>query len=132
MNDYRYLDQKRLKVFLYLLDDVFVHTSWLFLFSHEVCVLFLPTNLTNIHEYSYIAIARMNCHPEESTSIAREDSCRFVSISGNIIHRWLVRALSSPTRLIVLPHEYHEYPQILIHRYCSYESPSGGKHKRSA
>ena len=82
MNDYRYLDQKRVKMFLYLSDDVFVPTNWLFLFSHEVCVLFLPTNLANIHKFSYIAIARMNCHPEESTSAAREDSCRFVSFVG--------------------------------------------------
>ena len=81
MNDYRYLDQKRVKVFLYLSDDVFVPTNCLFLFSHEVCVLFLPTNLANIH-YSYIAIARMNRHPEESTSVAR---ARFVIICA---HSW--------------------------------------------
>ena len=80
MNDYRYLDPKRVKMFLYLSDDVFVPTNWLFLFSHEVCVLFLPTNFTNTHEFSYIAIARMNRHLEETTSVAREDSCRFVGL----------------------------------------------------
>ena len=41
MNDYRYLDQKRVKMFLYLSDDVFVPTNWLFYFS---------TNFTNNHE----------------------------------------------------------------------------------
>ena len=77
MNDYRYLDQKQVKMFLYPSDDVFVTTNWLFLFSHKVCVLFFPTNITNIQKYSYIAIARMNRHPEESTSAAR---ARFVQI----------------------------------------------------
>ena len=50
VSNHRYLDQKWVKVFLYLSDDVFVPTNWLFLFSHEVCVLFLPTNLANYHE----------------------------------------------------------------------------------
>ena len=68
-------------MFLYPSDDVFVPTNWLFLFSHEVCVLFLPTNLANIHEYSYIAIARMNRHPEETTSAAR---ARFVIICAHL------------------------------------------------
>ena len=82
MNDYRYLDPKRVKMFLYPSDDVFVPTNWLFLFSHEVCVLFLPTKVTDDHEVSYIAIARMNCHPEKSTSVAR---ARFVIICA---HSW--------------------------------------------
>ena len=70
MNDYRYLNPKRVKMFLYPSDDVFVPTNWLF---------YSPT--------------------------------KYVSCSS---------------------HEFSEYPQILIHRYCSYELPSGGKHKRSA
>ena len=53
--NHRYLDPKRVKMFVYLSDDVFVPTNWLFLFSHEVCVLFLPTKVTDEHELYTIA-----------------------------------------------------------------------------
>ena len=67
---HRYLDPKRVKVFLYPSDDVFC--------SHQLIVFILPRSMC-----------------------------------------------------LVLAHEFSAYP-LLIHRYCSYELPSGGKHKRSA
>ena len=50
MNDYRYLDPKRVKMFLYPSDDVFVPTNWLFYSPTKYVSCSCPRIFTNYHE----------------------------------------------------------------------------------